>query len=377
MKVTDVFHWNEIALNSDKRFVINEGGSRSSKTYSLCQLLIIWARENENKVISIVRKTFPSLRATVMRDFFEVLRDLSWYDVRRHNKSEHIYLFESGTIVEFFSVDDEQKVRGRKRDICWCNEANELYYDDFFQLNLRTTTKFFFDYNPSDSSSYLYELPREDRAIIKSTYLNNGFLEKAIVKEIESLKYKDDEKYQIFALGNRTTSRQNVYTGWRSMDVRPSYFEQFIYGLDFGYNHPTALVRTWYNEDELFFEKVIYESYLTTSDLIQRFIDLNIENNVEIMADHARPEIITELKRAGYYIREADKAVKKGIDDVKSFKVNFLKDKDIERELDNYRWKKVKDSITDEVVKLNDDFMDAARYSVRQIKKISGLGYYF
>ena len=159
---TIIFEKNWNALNNpDIRFVINQGGSRSSKTYSLCQLIIVYCLQNKGKTVSIVRKTFPALRATVMRDFFEIMRDLQIYDKANHNMSENIYKFPNGSIVEFFSVDDEQKIRGRKRDIGWCNEANELWFEDFQQLNMRTEGKLIFDYNPSESASWLYELPEE------------------------------------------------------------------------------------------------------------------------------------------------------------------------------------------------------------------------
>ncbi len=114
IKSTVIFEKNYEALNDQGiRFVINEGGSRSSKTYSLCQLVIIYCLQNNNKVVSIIRKTFPALRATVLRDFIEILKELNIYSVEDHNKSEHIYTFPNGSIVEFFSVDDEQKIRGK------------------------------------------------------------------------------------------------------------------------------------------------------------------------------------------------------------------------------------------------------------------------
>jgi len=150
-------------------------------------------------VVTICRKTFPALRATVMRDFIEILKDLNLYSLEAHNKSEHIYTFPNGSIVEFFSVDDEQKIRGRKRDIAWCNEANELYFDDFTQLNMRTEYKLIFDYNPSESSSWLYELPQEESLLIKSTYKDNPFLPKSIRSQIEDLKRTDEALYQIYA----------------------------------------------------------------------------------------------------------------------------------------------------------------------------------
>ena len=114
IKATNIFQRNYQALsNSDVRFIINQGGSRSSKTYSLCQLIIVYCLQNPNKVVSIVRKTFPALRATVMRDFFEIMKDLNIYEKTNHNMSENIYRFNNGSIVEFFSVDDEQKIRAR------------------------------------------------------------------------------------------------------------------------------------------------------------------------------------------------------------------------------------------------------------------------
>ena len=182
IQATIVFEKNLDALNSGKRFIINEGGSRSSKTYSLCQLIILHAIQNPKTTISVVRKTFPSLRATVYRDFVEVLHNMGLYSKQQHNKSEHIYTFDNGSMVEFFSVDDEQKIRGRKRDICWCNEANELLFDDFTQLNMRTTDKIILDYNPSESSSWLYEVDPAESVTIKSTYKDNPFLDKNIIK---------------------------------------------------------------------------------------------------------------------------------------------------------------------------------------------------
>ena len=125
IKSTVIFEKNYEAILGDKRFIINEGGSRSSKTYSLCQLMIIYCLQNNNKVVSVIRKTFPALRATVLRDFIEILKDIGLYKQEMHNKSEHIYTFANGSMVEFFSVDDEQKIRGRKRDIAWCNEAKD------------------------------------------------------------------------------------------------------------------------------------------------------------------------------------------------------------------------------------------------------------
>jgi phage terminase large subunit len=367
---TIIFEKNYNALQ-DKgvRFVINEGGSRSSKTYSLCQMVIVYCLQNHGKVVSIIRKTFPALRATVMRDFFEILKDLDIYSSERHNKSEHIYTFENGSIVEFFSVDDEQKIRGRKRDLAWCNEANELFYDDFTQLNMRTENKLIFDYNPSESSSWLYELPKDESTLIKSTYRDNPFLPESIKKQIEDLKRTDESLYQIYALGEKAISKSNIYSNWNFINHRPSRFVNFVYGLDFGYNHPTALVRVYYCDNDIFIEKVIYESYLTTTNLIDKMNVLGIEKHVTILADYSRPEIIAEMNNAGFDVQNANKVVKKGIDNIKTFGVFCEDSKEIKKEYDNYKWKKVGDIITDEPIKLFDDAMDAIRYATTYIRQ--------
>ena len=370
INTTIIFKKNWDALeNKEVRFVINEGGSRSSKTYSLCQMLIVYCLLNPNKVVSIIRKTFPALRATVMRDFLEILKDLDHYEKTNHNMSENIYKFSNGSIVEFFSVDDEQKIRGRKRDIAWCNEANELFYDDFTQLNMRTETKLIFDYNPSDSSSWLYELPKDESILIKSTYRDNPFLSESIKRQIEDLKRTDESLYQIYALGEKTISKSNIYSNWTFVKHRPAKFTSFVYGLDFGYNHPTALVRVYWRDNDIYIEPVLYESYLTTTNLIEKLKLLNVEEGIEILADYSRPEIIQEMNNSGFNVLNANKVVKKGIDNIKSFGVYCEEDPRIKKEYENYKWKKIGDNIIDEPIKLYDDAMDAIRYATTFIKE--------
>lgn len=372
-----VFEKNWDAINGSKRFIRNEGGSRSSKTYSLAQVVILYCIKNSGILVSIIRKTFPALRASVMRDFFEVMRDMGLYEVNRHNKTENIYNFENGSQVEFFSADDEQKLRGRKRDIAWCNEANELTYDDWVQLNMRTTDKIITDYNPSESNSFLYELDLSKTVEIHSTYKDNPFLSKEQKEEIEDLKRTDDDLYQVFALGKRTYSKQNVFKKWDVVVERPNYITEFVYGIDFGSTHPTALVKIWFNTDckELFLEELIYESGLTSGDIVERLDILGVDKGVPIIADYARPEIINDMKRGGYMVVNAIKDVKDGINNVKLFKVMVdYKSSNIIKENENYKYKKLNGNVTDEVIKLWDDSIDAIRYGVFYIKKYHSKG---
>lgn len=373
IKHTRVFEDNYDAYeNKNIRYIINEGSSRSSKTYSLCQLFIVIAFNEPGVIISVVRKTMSALRSSAMKDFISVLKDLGLYVPERHNKTHNIYTFENGSEVEFFGVDDEQKLRGRKRDYCWCNEANELFYDDYIQLNLRTTNKLFFDYNPSENRSWLYELPVDKSVLIKSTYKDNVFLEDEIIKAIEELQYTDPDAWSIFGLGERVLSKKNVYKHFEFVKKRPDLFkdDKFVYGLDFGYNHPSALIKIYYEENSIFLEEVIYESYLTAEDLVKKMIELGVDKRKNILADYARPEMIVEIRKAGFMIENADKSVSKGIDDVKTRRIYISeKDLNIKKEYENYRYKTKGDMILDEPIKILDDAMDAIRYGVRYVSK--------
>jgi len=372
IKGTVVFEKVWKALHSNKRFIECVGGSRSSKSYSICQSIILYCLQNNDTTFSVIRKTMPALKASIMRDFFEILKDLGLYEKAKHNKSENIYTFENGSMVEFFSADDEQKLRGRKRTFAFVNEANELLYEDFQQLALRTEKKIMLDYNPSESNSWIYQIPDEKKVFIHSTYKDNPFLTKEIVEQIESYKDSDPDYYQIFALGKRVHSKQNVYHKWNQLDKKPDYMVDFLYGIDFGYTHPTALVKIWYNMDrnEIYIEEMIYESHLTSQMIIDRMVELGIEIDVPIVADTARPEIIKDIRDAGFNIYKAIKDVRDGIMNVKSFKVNVSSEAtNVIKENENYKFKKVNGKITEDVIKLWDDAMDAIRYAVFHIKK--------
>jgi phage terminase large subunit len=372
IKHTPVFSWNWENLNNNNlRFIINQGGSRSSKTYSICQVVIVYCMTVPNISVSVVRKSFPSLRATVLRDFLEVMKNLNIYDKSRHNKSENVYYFENGSSVEFFSVDDEQKLRGRKRNILWANEANELDFEEFNQLNMRTTDKLLFDFNPSDNEHWLYDLMlRDNTKLIKSTYLDNPFLGEDIIKEIENLIAVDENYYKIYALGEKPTPTTRIYTHFNQYDIEPADVIDIVYGLDFGYNHPSVLIKVSITDEGYYCEEIIYKQFLTSGDIVSLFNQYGIDKQKYIYADYARPEIITDLRRAGYNIKEANKEVKAGINTVKSNKIWIHKTStNTLKEYKMYSWKTNKDQILDEPIKLNDDSMDALRYAIHSHQK--------
>jgi len=373
IKASVVFSDNYDALfNAKVRNIVNEGGSRSTKTYSLCQLLVVYCLQNKNKTVNVFRKALTTCRATVMRDFQEVIVDMGIDGQYSFSSSRSQYVFNTGSKITFMGADDEQKLRGLKSHISWLNEANELLYDDYNQIAMRTEESLIYDYNPSMNSSWIYDLPQHKTIKIHSTYLDNPFLSQEQIDHIENYKDTDPDYYSIFALGKRAQTKENVYNEWEVVKKIPEGFDvnRFIYGLDFGFGHPNALIKIYYTDTSIYLEEVIYEAGLTTPELIDKMKERVDDKTKVISADYARPEIIQDLINNGFNVQNAIKDVKDGIMNVKSFKVfvshnavNIIKENQL------YKWKKVNGLVTDEVLKLYDDAMDAIRYGVFHIKR--------
>lgn len=372
INATPVFEMNWEALHKGYRYLLNQGGSRSSKSYSLLQLIITLCLKSKIS-ISIVRQSFPSLRASIMRDFFEILKEMNLYQETNHHKTEHTYFFKNGSSVEFFATDSEQKIRGRKRDILYCNEANELSFEVFNQLVLRTSGQVFIDFNPSDTEHWIYDLLKDESktVLIKSTYKDNPFLTKEQVEYIENLINVDENYYKIYALGERPTATTRVYSHFKQYVDEPEYTD-WCYGLDFGYTHNTALVKVMYVGSKIYVKEILFEGKLTAVDLKNKLSFL-IEDKKPIYCDWARPEVIEELKRAGFNVKEAIKDVKAGINCIKSSEIYIYHEStNLLKEYKLYSWKSKGDVIYDEVIKLNDDLLDALRYGVYSHKKKKG-----
>jgi phage terminase large subunit len=213
-------------------------------------------------------------------------------------------------------------------------------------------------------------MDREETTKIHSTFRDNPFLDNKIIKEIEALKDTDFDLYQIYNLGLPSKSNHTIFNHQKPYIEELPRYDETIYGLDFGYVHATALIECNFREDIVYCKEIIYESYLTTEDLIVKMKALNISKSTKIICDYARPEIIEELRREGYNCLNAIKNVKEGIDAVKSYKVFYHHESiNISKEFRNYKWKTIGDKITDEPVKLWDDGIDSLRYAVLFHKK--------
>jgi phage terminase large subunit len=313
--------------------------------------------------------SLPTIRGSVLKDFVEVMTDLKLYDESHHNKTDNVYRFITGSKISFISTDEPQKLRGKKHDIIFINEANEIPFEAFVQLNIRTLSKVIIDFNPSEESWINDLMIREvDKTIlIKSTYKDNTFLNKSQVKEIEALINVDENYYRIYCLGEFPITNKRVYTHFNISDVKGNLV---CYGIDFGYNHPTALVAMYEYDDEYYFDEIIYESFLTSNDLLKLMNEKQISKDVRIYCDYARPEIMQELSRAKYRSYKANKEVADGIMTMKSKKINITPtSKNLLSEYKLYSWKENNSGISDEPIKLNDDGMDAMRYALHSFKK--------
>lgn len=363
---TEVFEKNLEAYEAKKyRVLANQGSTRSTKTYSISQLLALYIPFKERKSISVVSPSLPHLKRGARRDFLDVLENAGIYSDDNFNKTDNIYMYPNGSFVEFFGAEDMGKVRGPGRDILFVNEANLLSYHIYKQLALRTKEMIFIDYNPADEENWVYGVADDPKNImIHSTYKDNPFLSKEQLDEIESLQYADENLWKVFGLGLRGTSSETIYTHWKTCRSLPNKGEQF-YGQDFGYNVQSGLVKVEVYEGAIYCQQILYETKLTTGDLIERYKDLGITRD-EIFCDAAEPKTIEELTRAKYNAKPADKDVTEGIRKVKSMPLYVTEDSiDLIKELKSYKWKTDKDGrVQDEPVKFHDHLCDALRYAV-------------
>ena len=378
IKTTNVFNK---AYRSKSRITCLQGGTRSSKTYSLCQLFIVKCLEDTGRTFTIVRKTLPALKGTAYRDVLNILKDMELYSEENHNKSELSYLL-NGNLIEFISVDQPQKIRGRKRDYLWLNEANELTYEDWTQLILRTTEQIYLDYNPSDPYSWIYEKvqTRDDCTFIKSTYKANPFLDEDTISEIERLKDIDPDYWRVYGLGEIGSIQTMIFRNFNLVDDVQGRL--IGYGLDFGFtNSPTALVEVRQLDDNLYIKELLYEKRLTNTDLANKLKEFGISRQSEIIGDSAEPKSIEEIYRQGFNIKPAKKGagIHLGLDIMRRYKLHITKDSlNAIKEFRGYKWSTDKNGdVLNTPVKVNDHLIDATRYLCLNKLSVNHSGKYY
>jgi len=354
---------------SKKKIVVEQGGTRSGKTYNILLWIIAsYCVKNTGKTITIVRKTFPAVRGTVMRDFFEIIKNYGLYFEEYHSKSTHEY-FLNGNRIEFISLDQPTKIRGRKRDLLFINEANELNFEDWQQLIFRTTEKIVIDYNPSEEFHWIYDkvLERDDVEFYQTTYKDNTFLSNVIVEEIERLKDIDEEYWRVYGLGERGRSRSLVFNFTTTPSIPPTA-KLVGRGLDFGFsNDSSALVETYIEGDNMYARELIYRTGMTNQDLGNEFKRLGLDRRDEIWCDSAEPKSIEELNRMGFNTKKTYKgSINLGIDMIRRYRLYVTDDSiNMIKELRNYKYVEDKNGqLTNKPVDAFNHSLDALRYSV-------------
>ena len=360
------------------KIIVEQGGTRSGKTYNiLLWIIFAYCQRNEKKVITIIRKSFPAVRGTVMRDFFDILKQYNWYDESKHSKSSNEYHLD-GNMVEFISLDQPQKIRGRKRDLLFINEANELNYEDWQQLIFRTTEKIILDYNPSEEFHWIYDkvLVRDDVSFFQTTYLDNPFLPKVIIDEIERLKNTDENYWRVYGLGERGASRSLIFN-YKTVKEIPTTAKIVAMGLDFGFtNDPSSLIRTYIDGEKLYIQELIYRTGMTNQDLGKELQRLGIDRRDEIFADSAEPKSIEELHRMGWNVKKSSKgSINMSIDMLRRYELNVTEDSiNLIKEMRNYKYIEDKNgNLTNKPIDAWNHGCDALRYSV--IDKLSRPNY--
>ena len=371
LKTNKVFRHLE---ESTAKIVVQQGGTRSGKTFNIILWIIFsYCQRNEGKIITICRKTYPALRGTVMRDFLTILKDHEIYSEDDHSKTASEYRL-NGNTIEFISLDMPQKIRGRKRDLLFANEANELTFEDWQQLLFRTNEKVIIDFNPSEEFHWIYDhvLPRKDVEFFQTTYKDNPFLGAEIKSEIERLKDIDENYWRVYGLGERGQAKSLVYTFSTTKEI-PKEAKLVSYGLDFGYSSdPTSLVRTYILDDNMYVDELLYRTGMTNQDIANEMKVLGLDRSNEIYADSAEPKSIEEIYRMGWNVKPTIKgSINIGIDIIRRYKLIATESSfNLIKELRNYKYIEDKNGLlTNRPVDNFNHALDALRYSV--VNKIS------
>lgn len=298
-----------------KRIRSIPGGTSAGKTFGIIPILIEKAIDNAGLEISIVSESIPHLRKGAMRDFLKIMRSLGQYIDDHWNRSYLTYTFSNGSYIEFFSADDETKVRGPRRNILFINECNNLSFDTYYQLAIRTSREIWLDFNPSLRFWVHDELTDdEDAEWLTLTYKDNEALDKAIVKEIEKAKvkayYDPDENifdksnvknaywdnwWKVYGLGLLGALEGVIFTNWKIIKHVPDEAVKVGTGLDFGYtNDPTAVVDVYRWNGKRILDEVCYQTKLMNNVIAQK-----LDNNVMTYADSAEPKSIDEIRMHG------------------------------------------------------------------------------
>lgn len=356
-----------------KRIRAVQGGTSASKTISILLLLIHQAQSDTTPTLtSIVSESFPHLKRGAIRDFLSIMEQHRYFKDANWNKTDYIYTFETGSKIEFFSADQPSKVRGPRRDRLFINEANNVPYEAFDQLEVRTKDCIYLDWNPT-TEFWFYDLvlgARNDVDHLIITYKDNEALDPNIVASIEQRKH-NKAWWQVYGLGQLGEVETRIFTGWQIIDEIPHEARLERYGLDFGYtNDPTAIIAVYRYNGGFILDEISYQTGLLNKPIADILLN---QPKAIVIADSSEPKSIDEIKAYGVTILPATKgagSVLQGIQYVQQQQISVTKRSiNIIKEYRNYVWITDRDGkILNEPTDLYNHAMDALRYALQSLK---------
>ena len=376
------------AMKARKKII--QGGTSASKTFGILAVLIDHAAKHPKSEISVVSESVPHLRRGAIKDFAKIMQWTHRWVPDRWNKTLLQYNFANGSTIEFFSADSEARLRGARRQLLYINEANNIDFDSYYQLAIRTSQEIFIDFNPTHEFwAHTEVLPETDAEFLILTYQDNEALPDTIRNDIELNRTKAESSaywanwWKVYGLGQVGTLQGAIYEDFEvveGIDVSRAKFVAL--GLDWGFsNDPTALVAIYRQGDCLLVQELLYQTGLTNQDIADKLRSLGITRAWEIVADSAEPKSIEEIYRLGFNIKPAEKgpdSIRNGIDVLKRFKLQVTKDStNLIKELRSYTWATDKEGKNTGVpIDSFNHACDAMRYVALNKLRVSNSGKY-
>ena len=369
-------------LNLKKRVKIIQGGTSAGKTFGIIPVLIDKAAKVEGLEISIVAETIPHLRRGALRDFLKIMKSTGRYFEERFNRSLLRYEFANGSVIEFFSADDSSKLRGARRGILYINECNNITFDAYNELAIRTRKEVYLDFNPANEFWVHTELKDEsDSDFLILTYKDNEALDQSIIDQIEKNREKAKTStywanwWKVYGEGQLGMLEGVVFSNWKQINTIPKEAKLIGIGLDFGYtNDPTAIIEIYNYNGQRIVNELVYQTGLLNSDIAKL-----LPKNVIVYADSSEPKSIDEIRRYGITIKGVTKgkdSINYGIDVIQRNEYLVTSNSsNLIKELRSYIWDTDKQGKRlNKPIDFNNHAIDAWRYHEMETL---GLGSYY